>query len=218
MGHGIKNTNEHNAITARVSRITIAANTALAAMKAAAGILGHSGAMLADAAHTFSDLFGSLAVLIGVYISENIRSRNKELLQRRIEGGISVFLSLLLFYLAFEIGAGGIAEIVSGEYKSAEVPTMLPLAVAVISIVTKEALYRYSIRNAAKADSVVLRALAWHNRTDALVTVGSLIGILGSRFGYAVFDPAASIIISILVIKAAFEIFADAVRALRNSR
>lgn len=95
---------------------------------------------------------------------------------------------------------------------------MLPLAVALVSIVIKEALYRYSIKSAEKTDSVVLRAIAWHNRTDALVTIGSLIGILGARCGYLVFDPAASIIISILVMKAAFEIFIDAVRTLKNKR
>lgn len=210
--------NEYNRITAKVSRVTIAANTVLALLKAAAGVIGHSGAMLADAAHTFSDLFASFAVLIGVYISDNVRSADKEIFRNRIEGIISVLLSLLLAYLSIEIGMGGVITVISGDYKTAEAPTMLPLAVALVSIVIKEALYRYSIKSAEKTDSVVLRAIAWHNRTDALVTIGSLIGILGARCGYLVFDPAASIIISILVMKAAFEIFIDAVRTLKNKR
>ena len=218
MQDGKKDINEHSRTVAKVSRVTIIANTALALLKAAAGIIGHSSAMLADAAHTFSDLFASVAVLIGVYISDHVRSNNKERFRNKIEGTISVLLSLLLIYLAVEIGVGGAVTIISGAYKNVEAPTLLPLAAALVSIVTKEALYKYSIKNAQRADSVVLRAIAWHNRTDALVTVGSLVGILGARFGYLIFDPAASIVISFLVMKAAFEIFADAVRTLKNSR
>ena len=185
---------KRNAVTKRVSRITILVNTTLAVVKVLSAVLGHSGAMLADAVHSFSDVLGSVAVLIGACIADLPRNKGRAYLQDRIEGGISLVLSLLLFYLAAEIGVGGIREIFSGQYKTEEMPTLLPLAAAIASILVKELLYRFSIAEAHRIDSVALRALAWHNRADAFITTGSLIGISGARLGFPILEPLATVL------------------------
>lgn len=208
---------KRNAVTKRVSRITILVNTTLAVVKVLSAVLGHSGAMLADAVHSFSDVLGSVAVLIGACIADLPRNKGRAYLQDRIEGGISLVLSLLLFYLAAEIGVGGIREIFSGQYKTEEMPTLLPLAAAIASILVKELLYRFSIAEAHRIDSVALRALAWHNRADAFITTGSLIGISGARLGFPILEPLATVLISFFILRAAAEILMEAAAALRRS-
>lgn len=208
---------ERNTVTKRVSRVTILVNAGLAVFKVVSALLGHSGAMLADAVHSFSDVLGSVAVLIGACVADLPRNKGKSYLQDRIEGGISLVLSLLLFYLAAEIGMGGIREILSGQYKTEEIPTLLPLAAAILSILAKELLYRFSIAAANRIDSVALRALAWHNRADAFITAGSLIGISGARWGFPIFEPLATVLISAFILRAASEILMEAAAALRRS-
>jgi cation diffusion facilitator family transporter len=109
------------------------------------------------------------------------------------------------------IGYSGLSQIVSGEYESSEVPGRLALFAAIISIIIKECIYRY-MRNAAKrtcSDSIM--AVAWHNRADSLVTLGSLAGIIGAQAGASILDPLASVIICLFVIKAALSIFREAI-------
>ena len=188
-----------NNMTVKILRVTIAGNIVLAVFKAAAGILGNSSALTADAVHTFSDVFGSAALLIGGYFANLKCNKNKVHLQDKIESVISLFLSILLFGLAVKIGAESVSILISGEYKGSEMPTMLPLVAAIVSLCTKE----------------FLRAVAWHNRADAFLTIGSLAGIVGARQGYPVFDPLACTVISILILKAAGEIFREAFQKLR---
>ncbi len=160
-------------------------------------------------------MFGSAALLIGGYFANLKCNKNKVHLQDKIESVISLFLSILLFGLAVKIGAESVSILISGEYKGSEMPTMLPLVAAIVSLCTKEFLYRYSIQGARQMNSVALRAVAWHNRADAFLTIGSLAGIVGARQGYPVFDPLACTVISILILKAAGEIFREAFQKLR---
>ena len=109
------------------------------------------------------------------------------------------------------IGQVGLNKIISGDYGSLSIPGTLALIAALISIITKELMYRYTKKNAKKINSGALLADAWHHRSDALSSVGAFIGILGARMGLPVLDPIASVLISILIIKAAAEIFKDAI-------
>ena len=103
-----------------------------------------------------------------------------------------------------------LTDVLKGEYSLLQVPGMLALAAAVISIVSKEAMYWYTRYYAKKIDSSALMADAWHHRSDAFSSVGSLIGIGGAMFGFPVLDPLASVVICIFILKVAFDIFKDA--------
>lgn len=208
---------ERNRTVIKVARITIIINAVLAGIKVVSGIAGHSSAMLADAMHAFSDVLGTLAVLIGAYIADRENNREKPFLQEKIEGVISLLFGIVLLHLAFEVGYDSISVIVAGDYASIEMPTVFPLVIAVVSIIIKECLYRYSMANAQKVDSVALKAVAWHNRTDAFITLGTIIGIVGSRLGFHEADSIASVIISLLVLKVAIEILISAVRVLKRA-
>lgn len=103
-----------------------------------------------------------------------------------------------------------------GEASEIAIPTLLPLAAAIFSIVTKEAMYWYTILAAKQIRSGALKADAWHHRSDALSSIGSFVGILGAKLGFPVLDPIASIIICGFILKAAFDIFRDAVGKLTD--
>lgn len=109
------------------------------------------------------------------------------------------------------IGIEGLRNIVGSSYLHLTVPGKLALAAAVISIVTKEGMFWYTRINAKKIRSSALMADAWHHRSDALSSVGSFVGILGARLGFPIMDPLASVIISFFILKAAFDIFLDAI-------
>ena len=188
-------THEYNRITRTVSRNTTVVNAVLACIKLAAGMLGNSAALVADSMHAFSDCLGSLAIYVGSIVAGKPYNADKPHLQEHIEGLISIALGILLFCMSLEIGMFALMTVMSGIYEEAALPTLLPLLVALFAIVVKEIIYAYSMKNAKKIGSVGLKAMAWHNQTDALISVGSFVGIAGSRLGFPICDPLASLII-----------------------
>ena len=207
---------EYNRVTVQVSKRITLVNTLLAFLKLGAGVLGNSAALVADSLHAFSDCLGSLAIYLGAKISGRPENAGKPHLQEKIEGVISFLLGILLLGTAFEIGSFALIAILGGLYQDAEMPTIIPLLVSLSAIAIKEAIYFYSMNNAKKINSVGLKAMAWHNQTDALISVGSFIGILGSRLGFPVCDPLASLVISLLVLKVGLEIIVESVKAIRD--
>ena len=121
---------------------------------------------------------------------------------------------MILLMTGLLIGWNALIAILSGSYEQIEIPEMLALIAAVVSIVVKEAMYWYTRHYAKKLDSGALMADAWHHRSDALSSVGSLIGIGGALLGYPICDPIASIVICLFIIKAAYDVFMDAVNRL----
>lgn len=103
-----------------------------------------------------------------------------------------------------------------GEYKAFEVPGVIALAAAIISIIVKEVMYWYTRKIAKKINSGALMADAWHHRSDSLSSIGSFIGILGARFGYLILDSIASIVISLFIIKAGVDIFIETIRKMTD--
>lgn len=202
---------ENEAVAMRVSAHSMALNIVLTAFKLVAGIVAHSGAMISDAIHSASDVISTIIVMIGVKMAGKAPDRNHPYGHDRFECVASIVLSVMLGLTGAAIGIEGLRNIVGSSYLHLTVPGKLALAAAVISIVTKEGMFWYTRINAKKIRSSALMADAWHHRSDALSSVGSFVGILGARLGFPIMDPLASVIISFFILKAAFDIFLDAI-------
>jgi cation diffusion facilitator family transporter len=193
----------------RVSAVSIAVNIILSLMKLLAGIIGKSSAMVSDAIHSASDVFSTLIVIVGIRMAAKKADREHPYGHERMECVASIILAMLLALVGLGIGTSGAQKIISGSYADLAIPGMLSLVAAVISVAVKEWMFWYS-RGVAKAvNSGALMADAWHHRSDALSSVGSFIGILFSRIGFPVMDSVASVVISLCIIKAAYDIFKD---------
>lgn len=193
----------------RLSRVGIFGNVLLAAFKLFAGILGKSGAMVSDAVHSLSDVFATVIAWIGVRLSRRKEDTEHPYGHERLECVASLALGLILAGTGIGIGWSGIRKL--WDRGSIEIPTMLPLIAAVISIAVKEGMYQYTMHYARMLDSAAFKADAWHHRSDAISSVGSFIGIGMAKLGFPVMDPVASLIICALILKVAFEISRDAV-------
>ena len=194
----------------RVSAVSIFVNVFLSVIKLAAGILAHSAALVSDAVHSLSDVFSTVAVIAGVNISARKADAGHQYGHERIESIFSVLLSVLLFATGISIGIAGVRSVISGSYREAVIPGMAALVAALLSIAVKEWMYHYTIRAAKRIRSTALKADAWHHRSDALSSIGSFAGVLLARLGFPIFDPVASVIICVFVIKAAYDIFREA--------
>ncbi len=207
---------EAEKIAVKVSVITIIFNFILMAFKFVAGFLGHSLAMVSDAIHSASDVFSTIIVIIGVKISAKAADKDHEFGHERYECVAAILLSALLFATGIGIGYSGIKNIVDGSYKTAQTPDFLAMSAAVVSIVVKEAMFWYTYVAAKKINSGALKADAWHHRSDALSSVGSLIGIVGAMCGVPILDSIAAIVICLLILKASISIFVDAINKMTD--
>ena len=194
----------------RVSTVSIAVNLLLSVMKLLAGVIASSSAMISDAVHSASDVFSTIIVMIGVHISEKEADDEHPYGHERLECVAAVILAVILAVTGGMIGVSGVKTIVSGAYGSLAVPGITALWAAVLSIVVKEWMYHYTVRAAGRVNSGALKADAWHHRSDALSSVGALAGIVFARMGFPVMDSAASVIICVFILKAAWDIFSDA--------
>lgn len=193
----------------KASAVGFWSNVALTVFKFAAGFFGHSAAMVSDAVHSSSDAIGSVLVILGAKISGKDADRNHPYGHDRFECIVSIVLANILFCVAALILYGGIREILHPEQIAT--PTILPVIAAVVSIMTKELLYRYTVAIGKKTNSVSLTAEAWHHRSDALSSVGSLVGVAGARLGVPMLDPIAGIVIAGFIVKVAFDIVKETV-------
>lgn len=202
---------DYEEVVMRVSRVSIVANAALTLFKLFAGVIAHSSAMVTDAIHSASDVISTIVVIIGVKISSKASDKEHPYGHERLECVASIVLATILAVTGLGIGYTAVGKIVGGDYSQLAVPGMLALIAAVVSIVVKEAMYQYTRIYAKKIDSGALMADAWHHRSDALSSVGALIGIAGARIGFPIMDPIASLVICIFIEKAAYDIFVDAI-------
>ena len=195
----------------RVSSVSILVNLLLSAGKLAAGLIAHSGAMVSDAVHSASDIFSTLIVMIGLRLSGKAPDREHPYGHERMECVAAILLAGVLMATGLLIGYNGAREVLSGSVGDRPVPGLLALAAAIVSIAVKEGMFWYTRSYARKLASPALMADAWHHRSDALSSVGALIGIAGARLGVPMMDPLASVVICAFIVKAAFDIFRDAV-------
>ena len=201
---------EHK-VAMKVSGVSIAVNLLLSLFKLLAGILAHSGAMISDAIHSASDVGSTFVVIVGVNLSSKKSDKEHQYGHERMECVSSIILSGLLLATGIGIGMNGIENIIkSTSGTSIAIPGTLALIAAVVSIVVKEWMFWYTRSAAKKINSGALMADAWHHRSDAFSSIGALVGIVGARMGFPVMDPIASLVIFVFIVKAAYEIFKDA--------
>ena len=194
----------------RVTLVGALCNLGLVAVKFVAGILANSAAMVADAAHSVSDFVTDIVVLIFVHISAKPQDTDHDYGHGKFETMATLFIGLALVAAAVGIivsGAGKFAAWMRGEALAA--PGALALWAALLSIVVKELLYRYTAARGKALDSPAVVANAWHHRSDALSSIGAAIGIggailLGDR--WTVLDPIASIVVGIMLVKVAWDL------------
>ena len=197
-------------IAMKVSKVSIAVNLLLSVFKLIAGIVAHSGAMVSDAVHSASDVFSTIVVMIGVNISSKESDKEHPYGHDRLECVAALLLAVILALTGLGIGKSGFDKLLGGSMDTLPVPGILAMAAAIVSIVVKEWMYWYTRGAAKKINSSALMADAWHHRSDSLSSIGALIGIIAARMGFPAGDPIASLVICLFVIKAAYDIFRDA--------
>lgn len=199
---------------ARVTAWGALVNLALAALKLAAGLLGRSSAMVADAVHSFSDLVSDAIVLVMVRVSSKGQDKGHDFGHGKFETLATVAVAILLFFVGVRLMVGGIGKIrlvlSGGELPS---PDSIALWAAVVSIAVKEALYWWTSVTGKKVNSPAMISNAWHHRSDALSSIGSALGIGGAMLlggKWAVLDPIVGCIISIFILAVAVKMVVPA--------
>lgn len=195
--------NERMEVVNDVGMKTLIANVILSVVKIISGFVAQSSAMIADGFHTVSDVVSTVAVMVGVKFSEKEADEGHPYGHERIESVVTVLLSLMLSFTGVGIAVTGIKTIINQDFTT---PGTLALVAAVLSILVKELMYRYTVIAAEKINSTALKADAWHHRSDAFSSIGTLFGIAGAMIGFKILDPLAGIVVSILIIKVGIEI------------
>ena len=189
-------------IAYKISAVSIIVNIVLSVFKLLAGVLAMSSAMISDSIHSFSDVFSTIIVIVGIKASSKESDSTHRYGHEKLESVASMLLAITLFITSIGIGYSGVMNIITGKYNNSPAPGMLALIAAVFSIAVKEGMYHYTMFGAKKINSSSLRADAWHHRSDALSSVASLIGIGGAMLGLRILDPIVSILICLVIIKA----------------
>ena len=197
------------AVIRNLSLVSLIGNSVLSGFKLFAGITGHSGAMISDAVHSFSDVLTTLIAWIGVKVSKKEADNSHPYGHERLECVASLILGLVLLATGIGVGKVGAENILSGHYESLAIPGTIALVAAAVSIIGKEAMYWYTRYYAKLINSAAFLADAWHHRSDALSSIGSLIGIGGAMLGYPVLDSVASVVICLFIVKVALDISKD---------
>ena len=194
----------------RATWVGFFANLFLSVGKIAAGILGRSGAMIADGIHSISDFFTDLVVMVFVKVSAMPKDDDHDYGHGKFETLATIIIGLALFAVAAGIFWKSIKLVVAvANGQTIEPPEAIALVAAAVSIAVKEALFHYTRRIGEKVGSQVVVANAWHHRSDALSSIGTLLGIGGAYFlgqKWAVLDPIAAIIVSLLIAKVAYDL------------
>lgn len=195
----------------KASRNTLIVNLLLAVGKLVAGILGNSSAMVADAVHTFSDVLTTIIVLLGLRVSSKKADAGHPYGHERYESVFAKILSIILLITGIFLGYESFQILKSGNI---ETPGMIALIAALISIIIKELMYRYTMGVAKKIKSISMEADAWHNRSDALSSIGTFVGILGAKIGFPALDPIAGLVVAFMVIKVGMDLYLKSIKEL----
>ena len=194
----------------RVTLVGSIVNLLLLIFKFVAGIMGHSAAMVADAVHSLSDFVTDIIVIVFVKISGKPEDDNHRYGHGKYETLATAMIGVALFVVGIGLlvnGATKIYEVINGAILPA--PSMIALIAAVVSIVAKELIYRYTVRAGKKLNSQAVIANAWHHRSDAFSSIGTVIGIGGAIFlgeRWRILDPIAAVAISGFILKVAIDL------------
>ena len=198
----------------KVTLVGSVVNVALLLFKFVAGIMGHSAAMIADAIHSLSDFVTDVIVLVFIRISDKPRDKSHDYGHGKYETLAMTLIGMALLVVAAGILYSGTTKILQWlEGAQLEAPGMLALWAALLSILLKEAVYRYSMVKARQLNSQAVEANAWHHRSDALSSLGTAVGIGGAIFfgqRWTVLDPLASCVVGVLIVKVAVGLLRNA--------
>ncbi len=207
-----------------IYKVTLAGsvgNMALLTFKFVAAVLGHSSAMMADAIHSLSDFITDLVVLVFVRLSAKPQDQSHDYGHGKFETFATFIIGLALVVAAVGIIVAAVLKVVRwAQGATLEAPGMLALWAALLSILVKEVLFRYTVSRGKALESQALVANAWHHRSDALSSIGAAVGIggailLGSR--WTVLDPVASILVGLMLMKVAYDLLKASVDELTES-
>jgi cation diffusion facilitator family transporter len=186
--------------------------------KFVAGFVGRSSAMIADAVHSLSDFITDVIVIMFVRISEKPQDEDHDYGHGKYETLATAVIGLILLGVGIGLLVNSVIDIVdSFGGKQLQAPGMLALVAAVVSILFKEVLYQYTVYKGKKLDSKAVMANAWHHRSDALSSIGTLVGITGAMFlgvHWRVLDPIAALVVSVFIIKVAIELIKPCIEEL----
>lgn len=218
MSHSTTHTQQRERGIFRVTLWGSLVNFMLLVFKFAAGILGNSAAMLADAVHSLSDFITDLIVVLFVRLSGKPCDANHDYGHGKYETLATALIGVMLLLVGVGIFWSGAEKI--GQYlcgKPLEAPGSIALMAAALSVVAKEALYHWTVARGRALQSQAVVANAWHHRSDALSSIGTLVGIggailLGDR--WRVLDPLAAVVVSFFIVKVAIQLFVPSMEEL----
>ena len=208
---------DETAVIRKLSLVGIIGNVFLSAFKFIAGIMGNSSAMVSDAVHSLSDVFATFIAFLGVRFGRRVADASHPSGHERIESLAAIVLGLILLVTGVGIGWVGLEKILAGNYESLPIPGMIALVAAIVSIAVKEGMFWYTRHWARVIRSSAFEADAWHHRSDAMSSIGALVGVGGSMLGYPVLDPIASVVICLFILKQGISIIYDALKKMLDT-
>ena len=200
-------------IATRLTRVSMATNLSLSILKIGAGLVGHSSLIIADGVDSLSDTLTTLLAYMGVRVSSKKADRNHPYGHERFEAILGKVLALFLFVVAL-----GILSQAWEEYNNphANIPTLFPLIAAIVSILGKIFLSRYTIHYAKAINSSVYLADGRNYMNDVFASTGALLGIYLARAGYPIFQPIFTLVISFFLFKISFDLYLESVEDLSD--
>lgn len=208
---------DETAVIRKLSLVGIIGNVFLSAFKFIAGIMGNSSAMVSDAVHSLSDVFATFIAFLGVRFGRREADASHPYGHERIESLAAIVLGLILLVTGVGIGWVGLEKILAGNYESLPIPGMIAFVAAIVSIAVKEGMFWYTRHWARVIRSSAFEADAWHHRSDAMSSIGALVGVGGSMLGYPVLDPIASVVICLFILKQGISIIYDALKKMLDT-
>lgn len=206
---------ERNREIYKVTLVGGAVNVLLLLFKFVAGIVGHSAAMVADAIHSLSDFVTDIIVLVFVRISGKPEDKSHDYGHGKYETLAMTIIGMALFAVAIGIVYSGMTKIIAwANGTQLEAPGLLALWAALLSVLLKEGVYRYSMVKARQLNSQAVEANAWHHRSDALSSIGTALGIGGAIFlgqRWTVLDPVASVIVGLFIVKVSVDLLRNGI-------
>ncbi|WP_051569100.1 cation diffusion facilitator family transporter [Alkaliphilus transvaalensis] len=198
----------------KVSIVSIIGNVLLTILKGIIGFSAGSTALLADAFHSASDLFGTIVLLQGLKIAHIPPDESHPYGHHRAESITAKILAIILIVTALGIGYEAFKILREGDITP---PAITAIYIAVLSIIVKEGMYQYSVKIGKKIKSSAVIADAWHHRSDAFSSIATLVGVTGAIFGFPFMDPIAGILVSFLVLRTGIKIYLDAIKGLMDT-
>ena len=217
----VASNNERTESAVRITWIGFFVNFILSCGKIAAGYFGRSSAMIADGIHSFSDFVTDLIVIVFVKIAGKGRDEGHQYGHGKFETLATLIISFLLLFVAIGLFYDGITKVIDSINGTVlDKPSYMALAAALISVITKEWLFRITAKEGKKTNNQAVIANAWHHRSDAFSSIGTFIGIAGAIFlgdKWRVLDPIACIIVSLLIFKVGIDLMKPAFAELLES-